>query len=213
VPAEPPPRLPEGWAIVRQAATEPPAIATVPYAVTELTLRTNRPFPDLPASEQLRIIRQIVQTEGPIHAEEICQRAATLTGMQRAGSRVKEQVKTLLSQGQRQGWLVAQDDFYALPGQPSVLRDRSELSSVSLRSPTMVPPDELAAAIQAIVRKSVGVTTEEIAREVAHLLGVKQGSALRQVLDLQLARLQRAGTLQRNAGRWIIAPLAQPAIG
>ncbi|MCL6645663.1 MAG: DUF3320 domain-containing protein [Dehalococcoidia bacterium] len=203
----------EGWVIDRRAVQDQPAIATVPYTVTTLTLRAPRPFPDLPTSEQVRIIRQIVQTEGPIHAEEICQRAATLTGMQRAGSRVRESVEALLVQGQRQGWLVASNDFYSLPGQPSRLRDRSEAPSSTLRSPAMVPPDELAAAIVAVVEKSVGAAPDEIAREVARLLGVKQGLALRQALDRQFTRLAQSGSLQWQAGRWTLAPAGRQATG
>lgn len=205
--------LSEGWAIHRHAVQDHPAIAAIPYAVTTLTLRAPRPFPDLPTSEQVRIIRQIVQTEGPIHADEICQRAATLTGMQRAGSRVKESVGALLVQGQWQGWLVASDDFYSLPGQPSRLRDRSEAPSSTLRSPAMVPPDELAAAIVAVVQTSVGATPDEIVREVARLLGVKQGPALREALDRQFTRLAQSGRLQWQAGRWTLAPTGRQAAG
>lgn len=210
-----PQTIPLPGRIVRHEQERTPGSASpsVPYAVTTLKLRQVIPFPELDPAEQAHIVQQIIQTEGPIHREEIVQRAAILTGMQRVGPRVTQAVMRLLHQGRRKGQFLEHDGFFALPGQTAVLRNRDEVPWPSLRSARMVPPEELAAAILCVVRQSVGAAPEEIAREVAGLLGLKSGPSLREAIQVQLDRLCRQGSLQWQGERLVMPPPARRTTG
>lgn len=148
-------------------------------------------------------IEKVIEVEGPIHEEEIIVRIRQLSGLARAGSRVQTSVRTALANAVSQNKIVRDGEFYALPSQPVIVRDRSSVTSSSLRKPAMLPPKEVQAAILAIIDSSKGASTPDLATHVPRLFGfAASSSVLRSLVEEQITALERAGILQSQQGRW-----------
>jgi hypothetical protein len=67
---------------------------------------------------------------------------------------------------------------------------RESVTSLTLRRPEMLPPEEIAFAIKAVVKASFGAQQDELFTAVARLLGFKSTSAqLRERLSVEASRL------------------------
>ncbi len=72
-------------------------------------------------------------------------------------------------------------------------RDRSEVDSLSLRKPEMLPPSELAAAVVLVVERNFGASRSQVIERVGRALGVRAISAqvrerISEVVDALLQR-------------------------
>jgi hypothetical protein len=79
------------------------------------------------------------------------------------------------------------------------VRDRSEVSSSTLRKPEMLPPMELRFAAIRFVEAHLGATLEETVNGVSRLLGFRATSAqLRQAIEGAIVRATQDGGLVRQ---------------
>jgi len=62
-------------------------------------------------------------------------------------------------------------DFLLRPGAVVVPRDRSKVSSLSLRRPEMICPDEINAALRSVLRDSFGATQDELIQSCSRIFG------------------------------------------
>ena len=125
---------------------------------------------------------RIVEIEGPVHEEEVARRLSRLWGYQRTGSRIRSAVKRAAAAALRDGRL-------RCPGSPTdqflesaksgvvAVRDRSNVSSSTLRRVNMLPPQEVRAAIVEAAERNIGITVSDCAVEVARAFGFKSTSA------------------------------------
>lgn len=161
--------------------------------------RTVEPH-EAPLAEMAAYVIKIVEVEGPIHVEEIATRIRILWGLQRAGNRIRTAVSTAANVAAKRG-LLAGGPYWSLPGQPVVVRDRSEVSSPSLRRPEMLPPDEIDAALLKVVDENFGASQSELVWAASRLFGFQAlGSQLRTTLEDGAARLLAAGKLTDKEG-------------
>ena len=133
------------------------------------------------------IVLKVVQAEGPIHRDEIVVRVRTFWGLQRAGGRIQGVVERGIQTAIRMLGLVEQGCFYSIANTVPAIRDRSEVSSLTLRKPEMLPPSEIKAAAVAFVHRNYGATGEETITGISRLFGFKSTSTqLRQILEMAI---------------------------
>lgn len=142
--------------------------------------------------------------EGPVHIEEVGRRLSRLWGYKRAGkliqSRVADAVKTLDCSGRIRVSGAGGARFREpAAGSKIVVRDRSAVKSRTLRKVEMLPPVEVRQAILEAVKRNVGLSSADCAREVCHALGFKKTSAdMRRLVEDEAERLVEEGRLMRS---------------
>lgn len=186
-------------------------IATAAYAEASFSVEFSQAIHEITSVQLARVVKRIVEIEGPVHQDEITKRAASLWGLQRAGSRIRDTVEAALCEAKEQGWVV-QDDLFFLPsGERDVkIRNREMVSSSGLRSPAMLPPTEIRRAVMAVVEAHVGVSADDISVQVGRLFSFKATSAqLRQVIVTQLEQLVAGQRLEPRNDRFYL-PIIQP---
>ena len=153
---------------------------------------------------------QIIQVEGPVHADEVARRVTALWGLQRTGGRIVAAVTRGLTNALKRGAIVADGPFYSPGGaERPRIRDRSAVRSSTLRRPEMVPPVEIREAISQLVGLHIGVTREEVITQVSRLLGFKATSSqLREVIGREIDALVSAGQFSegRNSSLALVTP-------
>jgi very-short-patch-repair endonuclease len=119
-------------------------------------------------------VYKIVETEGPVHVEEVLDRMRTTWGLGRAGNRVQDAVKKAVNFCKRNGRVVMRKSFLSLKEQPIRIRDRNNVKSNSLKRYDHIPIEEITEAVCTLVVSNHGVTHEEIAPAAARLLGIQR---------------------------------------
>jgi very-short-patch-repair endonuclease len=165
----------------------------------------------LAAAAMAETVARIVEIEGPVHGDEIARRVTRLAGLERTGRRITEAVNRGLARAVRERRIIRDGRFYALPGAPPIIRDRSAVPS--LRRPEMLPPAEIRAAVLEVASAHYGAAPGEIATRVGRLLGCATTSArLRALIEAETSRLLASGRLDRQGPSLVPArPDSRPA--
>ncbi len=201
--------------VVDQSAEEPDmetVALSVPYRQASVAVPTDREPHEVEVPVMAAIVRRIVEVEGPIHAAEIVARVRTLWGLQRAGNRIQAAVARGLAYAARQGGIDTEDHCAIMAGAAIAVRDRSAADSASLRKPDLLPPQEIREAVRRVIAANFGGSIEHVTIEVARLFGFKSTSAqLRSVVEAQIDRLVRDGTLDSRDGMLSLGTVAAEA--
>jgi very-short-patch-repair endonuclease len=148
------------------------------YVEANPKVPNSTPIPETGPTVLAKVVAEVVKIEGPIHRDEIARRITSLWGQQRTGARIAEAVSKAIDAGVLSGTLQADSDFINHGQQPVILvRDRSEVTSSSLKKPEMIPPAEMRRAILCLVAEQIGLRREELPSMVGRLLGFKTTSA------------------------------------
>lgn len=183
-----------------------PAPLSLPYVEACFPVPSHIPLHEVSTGEMLRVVTQIVQTEGPIHADEIVARVRQLWNLARAGSRIQAAVGKAIDSALAASLLRSNSGFISAPDTIVCPRDRSRVASATLRKPSMLPPAEIDAAILALIRAHHGAGTDELTIQVPRLLGYAAvSSQLRSLVEHQITQLQSAATIGINGGMWSIS--------
>jgi very-short-patch-repair endonuclease len=138
-----------------------------------------------PGGEMTRITRAIVETEGPVHEDEIARRVATLFGKARTGSLINAAAIGSLRPLKQSGLLVEHDGFWMTPAQAAnpPVRDRSS-APLALQRADMLSPLEIRAAAKIAMYENGTLSNEEMATAITRLLGFKRtGSELKFAIE------------------------------
>jgi very-short-patch-repair endonuclease len=182
-------------AVMEEGPTFSPEPERIYY--TEATFNVNaRAEPhETSLSEMAGYVTKIVKIEGPIHLDEIVTRIRLLWGLGRAGARIRSAVERAVNVALQSG-VIQGGPFYSTPDQAVIARDRSQVSSGTLRKPEMLPPDEIDVAVLRLVDENFGAGREDLVQAVSRMFGYAATSAqLRQVLMEGLDRLVTCGAL------------------
>jgi very-short-patch-repair endonuclease len=146
------------------------------------------------------IVTKIVEAEAPIHENEIITRVRSLWNLSRAGNRIQSKVKASLKSAAKRGWVTAEGEFYLFPGVEIQVRDRS-LASASLKKVDALPPQEIKRAIYLLIEANFGAGRDQVAVEVARLLGFKSTSSqLKDLIERELNSLIETQVVVENEG-------------
>lgn len=148
-----------------------------------------------------RLIREVVDVEGPVTSRLVLDRVRRAWGLKRAGGRVQEAFDQALRQLLARGLVERDEDALRAP--------RQELDQVRIpgeeeatrRAAEDVPLVELALAIGRAARASGGRSDEEqLTMQVAKLFGwTRRGGAIQERLAAALALAEAQGRVDRSA--------------
>lgn len=158
------------------------------YVESTIRERWNGEVHEMPKERLFELLVRIVQIEGPIHKDELARRVASACGKERAGNRVQTTVKSALAVAVKKGELTSNKQFIDMPIAGECLpRNRSDVTSLTLRQPEMIPPVEIQAAIRSVVSTQIGADAKAVISEVARLFGFKRtGNELQKAFELEL---------------------------
>ena len=113
-------------------------------------------------------IRQIVNTEAPVHKEYVVRKVIAAWGISRVGSKISAYLDSLFAELAYPTMVYDDDCFFWLP-------EQNPTTHATYRSfhnlPNYVPPEEIAVAAQEVLRQQGSLPHDDLLREVAHLLG------------------------------------------
>lgn len=130
-------------------------------------------------------VKRIIAIEGPIVADEVFRRLATVWGLNRTGNRIQESgyraLQALVSRGEV---ICERGSYITFPQTAIVVRDRSNVLNSSLRRAENLPIIEVRAALIKILQENVRVTKNELIVETARRFGfLRTGEDLRRLID------------------------------
>jgi hypothetical protein len=176
------------------------------YQVAEFGVpNSSRVEPHLaPVKGMAEIIEKIIEVEGPIHAEEIARRVATLWGKDRTGSRISAAVNSALKFMIQSEAILEEKNFWFTLAQREEcpVRDRSAVSG-SLQRADMLPPMEIRAAVFRALKENGSIGQDEISTAVTRMLGFQRtGPELRAVIVGVVNHMIAAGAVLADQG-WL----------
>lgn len=138
----------------------------------------------------LDALKTIVGIEQPIHFEELCRRMAPLYGRQKATSVVRNEIKLLLASLRET--IEVKDNFICFKNFENLTVRIPQNGSEYLRPINYISDDELLLAMTIIVKKSFGITPDDLFIVTAREFGYKRTgeniiSTLRRVYQTALA--------------------------
>lgn len=216
-PAPPPPPRPVVEPPPEPAPADEPASAPAsptlgePYAIASPPVPRGVEAHLCPPRELARIVAAIVEVEGPIHAEEVARRVASLFGAQRAGTRIVAATdQALRIAGQAGAVGVDPEGFLATRAQMRTppVRDRSAAPPSLQRADRIAASEIRAAALRALAENG-GLAREECVTAIVRLLGFQRtGPDLRARVEAVISAAIGEGRLRERDGR--ISPPADP---
>jgi len=143
----------------------------------------------------------VVTFESPVHESEVIRRLVDAAGYQRAGSRLQLAVLKAIGSAVRQAKIERRGEFLWAPdGAALSFRDRSDQHQ-NLRQMDKISPEEIGAAIIAVVEGSAGISEEEAVVEVARLFGFSRTTkSIRTPIEQSIASLVDRCVLERSGG-------------
>lgn len=120
----------------------------------------------------LDALKTIIKIEQPIHFEELCRRMAPLYGRQKATSVVRNEIKLLLTSLRET--IEIKDDFIRFKDFENLTVRIPQNGSEYLRPINYISDDELLLAMTIIVKKSFGITPNDLFIVTAREFGYKR---------------------------------------
>jgi hypothetical protein len=131
----------------------------------------------------------IVETEGPVHQDEVARRIAALFGKARTGSQISAASLRALQLLATRSEALEQDEFWMTSAQrdDTPVRDRSA-APPSVQRADMISPLELQAAARIAAKENSDMPDDELVAAVARLLGFRRtGPELRTAIQKALS--------------------------
>jgi very-short-patch-repair endonuclease len=155
---------------------------------------------DAPRGILSGLAEQVVDVEGPVHIDEVVARIRAAWGLKRAGGRIQTAIEQAVDVSVRTDRLVRDGDFLSIPGREPRVRDRSVVTSATLRRCEALPPAELERAVLDIVRTHFGAADDQIALAVSRAVGFKSTSAQLRTLiaDIVTAAIAKSWIDRKN---------------
>ena len=116
-------------------------------------------------------IIDVVKVESPVHVDEVSRRLGEASGIGRIGNRIKESLDNALQVALKTKKIRVNKEFLWLHDMKSpVIRDRADLPNNS-RKLSYIAPEEIAVAIERVVRNSFAIGVNEAVPVVAKMFG------------------------------------------
>lgn len=178
---------------------------TTPYVVAELEVaETWIELHETSARPQLqRLIRQVVEEEGPITERLVLDRVRRAWGLKRAGGRVQEAFDQAVRQLVARALVERDDDALRMPGTSLSTVRVPTGEEATRRGAEDVPRVELALAMVRASHAAGGaVAVDDLTMQVAKLFGwTRRGGAIQERLDAALELAASRGDVTIDGGR------------
>lgn len=177
-----------------------------PYQIAEFEVPRRSEPHEVSAGKMAEIVAEIIETEGPIHEEEVAKRVSSLWGLKRTGARIRKVVLRGIKSAIRNSTVIKSGKFLMKDEMVEIIvRDRSEVESSGLKKPEMLPPLEIREALRQVVELQVGVSKEEGARLASRLFGFKSmSSQLQAVIQGEINKMVKQGELVKENGSFYL---------
>ncbi|MFJ9700588.1 DUF3320 domain-containing protein [Streptomyces fradiae] len=151
-------------------------------------------------------LRQIIETEGPIHEDLLIQRARETWGVTRAGNRIRDNVRAVAEALARTGKLTRDGGFYDVAQRP-VTAARHPEDGEKPRTVIQIAPAERRLALYELALECPGVSEDELIKLTCEFFGWKRrGHEIRGYLETDIAELYAGGRLRGGPGRVSAVP-------
>jgi very-short-patch-repair endonuclease len=152
-----------------------PAVSIKKYSQANLDIRIYKDtLHEVPRSRLAEWIRQVVNVEGPVHVDEVARRIVNCAGVKRMGRRIRTNYDIGLDYAMRNGYVIKKGKFLWKPGtMGQLLRSRETLPDAS-RKLELIAPEEIAEAIEFVVKSSYGIERDAISPEVCQIFGFQR---------------------------------------
>ena len=185
-------------------APEEPVVEAEPYRLAEPSVELGgQEFHDIPVWQVLEWLERVVEVESPVHEEEAAARVVAAVGIRRVGRRIRDRASEAARRGALQGRLVRRGRFLWRPGhEEATVRSRAGLpASHKLRSPEMIPREEVAAALLQVIDASYGIFPDDAVAGACRLMGFRRkGARLDDAFAGTLDSLIEAGEVEDRKG-------------
>ena len=185
------------WSVEAEDAPQEAQVAFADYQNAQLPLNSGLPVNEL--------VLRVVETEQPVHRDEICRRLAPALGYDRVNPTLRSEVDVALARLMLDE-LREQEGFYTLESFTLTQPRRAGRRSID-----MISPRELQLAMRLVVENSVGAAREDVIARVAELLGFeRRGPRIQKALEDAFDALVAQGVVRVEEGRAQAVPV-QPA--
>ena len=190
--------------LAREAPAPPSPPAAPPYQLAQLPpVIRQKEIHQHPAGRLAAWVAEVVAVESPVHTDEVTRRLALAAGATQVGARIRASVAAAIRVAVQMGGIHLRGDFLWTPTmRPAAgpVRDRSALPAAS-RKLRLVAPEELAAAVLAVVGNSFSLNRAAAPAAAARLLGfARPGEEQRQVLAEVVEQLLNESRLRDANG-------------
>lgn len=153
-----------------------------------------------------RLIRQVVEEEGPVTERLVLDRVRRAWGLRRAGGRVQEAFDQAVRQLLARALVERDGDALRVPGSELPRVRVPGEDEASRRAAEDVPLVELASAIGHAARALGRCEVDELTMQVAKVFGwTRRGGSIQERLDAAVSRAGQEGAVELRDGR--IAPV------
>lgn len=141
-------------------------------------------------------IAEVVNTESPVHFDEMAKRITDAAGITKVGSRIRYTLTQALNQAQDEHLVTVKQDFIWSPAmEKAIVRDRSKLPA-AYRKLSLIAPEEIGEAIVQVVSGAISITEQEAIPLIAKLLGFSRVTdEMRQQLSEAIGKAIQAGII------------------
>ncbi len=145
------------------------------------------------------LLKQVVETEGPVHIDIVARRLANAYGLAKVGPRMLQAVKSAANLAALQKWAVKRNSFLWCPENMSVVPRIPSDTPESFRDIEYVAPEEIQAAMELIIRQCVGISSDALFSETARLFGtLRVTTRIRNHLETIAAQMEKKGIAKLN---------------
>lgn len=189
----------EAVAISQTAPVEPVGLlearqrAMPPYQKAWVSMKTHLEPHEVAISSLARLAATVVETEGPIHEEEVARRIAAAFGKEKAGSRILKATQQALRMAMRSSEAPLLQDgkfwFTRAQAEDPPVRDRSK-ETIPTTAPSNISRLEIMRCLEIALEDNAGGSDQDIIRAAARLFGFKRvGSELQNRLESVLGEI------------------------
>lgn len=139
----------------------------VPYAEYSGVYSGKKLPHEIPVREMAKLVKSIVEIEGPVHQDEVARRVSKSFGLERCGRRIQDAALS----GLKSAGLNSDGNFWFLAGSSAQIRNRSNVTSKTLLVADNLPPMEIEQALLHLVRQNVRISEEELIQHTSRLFG------------------------------------------
>jgi very-short-patch-repair endonuclease len=152
-------------------------------------------------AKRLEWVEVIVESESPVHGEEVARRIAEAAGIKRLGNRIQSAIDQAIETAVRNGQICRRSQWLWSPHMTTAgVRSRAKLPT-NMRRLDKVAPEEIEQAILLIARESYGIERDALPAAVCEKLGFSR--ITEEMRNTVLAVLQEAidnGIITETAG-------------
>lgn len=161
------------------------------YVESDFPVNRNNSIPQTSPDDLQSIIARIVNTEGPIHRDEIHSRVRGLWGVSRRGNRITKAIESATIAAISGKQITQDGDFFWPTRMTQVpIRNRSGVWQSSLRNPDHIPPQEMELVIDRMEQIDQSLMPKEALKRLCDILGITRPTA--KLVDRVEARFSKS---------------------